>query len=111
STSPLYNIPQLAEDGSNWITYKERAQMVIRVRGLMRYLDGQKKEFISFEIDSAGDMIKPDKTKASQTEIDDLEKEIEVYLQKDSFTKQHLFSTITDRLLLRVQNLGNALKI
>ena len=24
-TNALFNVPQLADDGSNWITYKERA--------------------------------------------------------------------------------------
>jgi hypothetical protein len=37
----LFNIPQLAEDGMNWITYKERMLTAIGARGLMRYVDGR----------------------------------------------------------------------
>jgi hypothetical protein len=33
--SSLFNIPQLAEDGTNWITYKERMLTMIGARGLM----------------------------------------------------------------------------
>ncbi|OJA13248.1 hypothetical protein AZE42_10749, partial [Rhizopogon vesiculosus] len=35
STNSLFNVPQLAEDGSNWITYKERALTALGARGLM----------------------------------------------------------------------------
>jgi hypothetical protein len=110
-TSSLYNIPQLADDGSNWITYKERAQTVIRARGLMRYLDGRAKEPIPFEIDSSGKSIKPDKSQATESEIEDLDKKIDEYQQKDSLAKQHIFSMVSDRLLLRIQKLNSALKI
>jgi len=43
TTSALFNIPKLAEDGSNWITYKECMLMAIGARGLMRYVDGHAK--------------------------------------------------------------------
>jgi hypothetical protein len=29
TTSSLFNVPKLAEDGSNWITYKERTLTAI----------------------------------------------------------------------------------
>jgi len=35
TSSALFNIPQLAEDGSNWITYKQRVMMAIGAQGLM----------------------------------------------------------------------------
>lgn len=34
----LFNVPKLAQDGSNWITYKERMHTVLGARGLMRHL-------------------------------------------------------------------------
>jgi len=43
TTSALFNIPKLAEDGSNWITYKECMLTAIGVRGLMHYVDGRAK--------------------------------------------------------------------
>ena len=45
------------------------------------------------------------------TEIEELDKKIDEFFMKDSLVKQHIFSTITDRLLLRVQKLDNASKI
>jgi hypothetical protein len=35
TNSNLFNVPKLAKDGSNWITYKERTLMVIGARHLM----------------------------------------------------------------------------
>jgi hypothetical protein len=43
-----------------------------------------------------------------QTEIDELDKKIDEYQQKNALVKQQVFSTITDWLLLHVQNLGAA---
>jgi gag-polypeptide of LTR copia-type len=111
SSSSLYHIPQLSDDGTNWITYKERAQTVIRARGLMRYLDGRTKEPVPFEIDSQGQALKPNKSVATQTEIEEQEKKEDEFQQKDSLVKQHIFSTVSDQLLLHIQNLGQASNI
>lgn len=40
NVSNLFNVPKLAQDGSNWITYKERMHTVLGARGLMRHLIG-----------------------------------------------------------------------
>ncbi|KAG2051863.1 hypothetical protein BDR06DRAFT_861493, partial [Suillus hirtellus] len=108
--SSLYTIPKLANNGSNWITYKERALTVIHAQGLMQYLEDITKP-TQYSKDTAGDFIKPDGSKASKKEVEELEEKIDEYLQKDSLTQQHIFSTILDRLLLQVQKLDLALKI
>lgn len=40
ASSNLYYVPELADDRSNWITYKERIYMVLGACSLMRHLDG-----------------------------------------------------------------------
>jgi hypothetical protein len=40
STTTLYNVLQLAEDGGNWITYKERITMAVNTRGFRCYIEG-----------------------------------------------------------------------
>jgi hypothetical protein len=103
------NIPKLAEDGSNWITYKERMLTAIGARGLMRYVDGRAVKPVPFDIDPKTRLAKkPDGSAPTQTEIDEHDKKIDEYYQKDSLVKQQLFSTITDRLLLCVQKLEGA---
>lgn len=109
TNSALFNIPKLAEDGSNWITYKERMLTAVGARGLMRYVDGRAVKPVPFDIDpKTGVAMKPDGSAPTQTEIDEHDKKIDEHYQKDSLVKQQLFSTITDRLLLRVQKLEGA---
>jgi hypothetical protein len=104
SSSSLFNIPQLAEDGTNWITYKERMLTAIGARGLTRYIDGRAVRPALFKADDkTGKPTKPDGTPASEVEIEERDTKIDEYCQKDAYVKQHIFSTITDRLLLRVQ--------
>jgi hypothetical protein len=40
SSSSLFNILQLAEDGSNWVTYKQRMTIALGAHGLGEYVDG-----------------------------------------------------------------------
>ena len=81
----------------------------IGARGLMRYADGRKTEPKPFEVDKTTKKLKkPDGTTPTDSEIEDLDKKIDEYHQKDSLVKQQIFSTISDQLLLRVQSLGSA---
>jgi len=97
TTSALFNIPKLAEDGSNWITYKERMLTAIGARGLMHYVDGHAKRPIPYKVDEkTGVVSKPDGSIPTQVEVDDLDKKTDEYFQKDALIKQQMFSTITD---------------
>ena len=77
----------------------------------MWYLDGRITKPVPYTTDSSGKTVKADGSTATETEIEELEKKIDEYYQKDSLVKQHIFSTISDRLLLRVQNLDKVSKI
>ncbi len=112
TNSALFNIPKLADDGLNWITYKERMLTAIGARGLMRYTDGRKVKPVPFVFDSSTSKYKkPDGSEPTESEVEDLDDKIDEYHQKDSLVKQQIFSTISDQLLLRVQSLGSASKI
>jgi hypothetical protein len=39
SSSSLFDILQLAEDGSNWVTYKHRMMIALGTHGLGEYVD------------------------------------------------------------------------
>jgi hypothetical protein len=67
TTSALFNIPKLAKDSSNWITYKERT--LTGARGLMRYADGHAVRPVPFIIDEATKQAKkPDGSKPTETD-------------------------------------------
>src|SRR5258705_13785662 len=112
TSSALFNIPRLADDGTNWITYKERLLTAIGARGLMRYIDGRTKQPLAFELDPTGKtIVKEDGKPATEAEQEARDDKIDEWYQKDTYVKQHIFITITDRLLLRVQKLPNASEI
>ena len=112
TSSALYNIPKLAEDGTNWITYKERMLTAISARGLMRYVDGRATKPAPFALDPKTQLpITAQGAAPTDAEIEALDDKIGDYYQKDALVKQHIFSTISDRLLLRVQSLLSASKI
>src|SRR6266404_829321 len=112
TSSALYNIPKLAEDGTNWITYKERMLTTVSARGLMRYVDGRATLPAPFALDPKTQLPITVKGAApTDAEIEALDDKIDDYYQKDALVKQHIFSTISDRLLLQVQGLLSASKI
>src|SRR6267154_857797 len=95
TTSALFNVPKLAKDGSNWITYKEQMLTAIGARGLMRNVDGRAAKPVPFLINpKMSGISKPDGSTPMQMEINELDKKINEYLQKDSLIKQQMFSTI-----------------
>jgi hypothetical protein len=111
TNSSLFNIPKLAEDGSNWISYMERTLTAIGARGLMWHINGSAIKPIPFDVDPTTKVItKKDGSTALQTEIDEHDK-IDEYYQKNSLVTQQIFSTITDRLLLHVQKLKDVSEI
>jgi hypothetical protein len=112
SNSALFNIPKLANDGLNWITYKEKMLTALGAQGLMRYTNGHKTKPIPFPIDKlTGKVTKSDGTMPMAVDLEELEDKIDEYQQKDSLVKQQIFSTISDQLLLRIQNLDCAATI
>jgi hypothetical protein len=61
TNSLLFNIPKLTNDGSNWITYKERMLTALGAQGLMWYVDGCVVEPVPFVINPAtSSVMKPD---------------------------------------------------
>ena len=84
----------------------------IGARGLMRFVDSRAVRPLPFVVDpKTSSITKPDGSTPMQTEIEELDKKIDEYHQKNSLVKQQVFSTIMDRLLLRVQKLDTASKI
>src|SRR5258705_901333 len=108
----LFNIPRLEGDGSNWVTYKERLLNAISARGLMRYVNGRAQEPLPFAISAKMQLpVKADGSATTEQEQEAQDDKIDEWYQKDALTKQHVFSMITDRLLLCVQRLQDASKI
>src|SRR5882762_2412625 len=112
ASSVLFSIPNLADDGSNWVTYKERLLNVIGARGLMRYVDGRAREPLPFAISAKTQLpVKANGSTTTEEEQEAQDNKIDEWHQKNALAKQHFYSMISDRLLLRVQRLPDASKI
>jgi hypothetical protein len=98
STLTLYNVPQLTEDGGNWITYKERVTTAVNARGLRHYIEGHTvcPAPLAMSVALLLVPLMPGGTAVTDAEIEAYEDRIDEYHHKDSLVKQQLFSTITD---------------
>jgi hypothetical protein len=76
SSSSLFNIPQLAEDGSNWVTYKHRMTIALGARGLGEYVDGTVPIPTRYVADSAGILESAPGKPATADEIKENRKEV-----------------------------------
>src|SRR6266436_6709797 len=78
----------------------------------MRYVDGRAVKPVPFMLDPKTKLLVNVKgAMPTEMEIEALDDKLDDYYQKDALVKQHMFSTISDRLLLRVQGLLSASKI
>ena len=111
--SNFFNVPQLAEDGLNWIIYKGRLLTAVNARGstMGQYLDGSVQEPTLLQTDSNGVPIGPAGGAATPAEIKENLNEIQEYQYRNSIVKQQIFSTLTDDTFLRVQEFESASKI
>ena len=88
--SNFFNIPQLAEDGSNWFIYKGQLLMAVNVRGssMGQYIDGSAEEPAPLRIGSNGVTLGPKGEAATPAEISEKQNKIQEYHYRDSLVKQ-----------------------
>jgi hypothetical protein len=91
TSSSLFNIPQLAEDGSNWVTYKHCMMIALGARGLGEYVDRTAVRPILITTATSQSGIT-----ATTEEIKENRREVAKYTQKDYLVQQHIFGTVTD---------------
>ena len=78
----------------------------------MHYVDGCAIKPVPYTVDSRTRTVKkPDGSTAAPDEIEEQDKKVDKYHQKDSLIKQQIFTTITDHILLHVQRLDGASKM
>lgn len=138
STNQLYALPKLRDDGSNWITCKERIMTMLASKRLVRHIDGTARKpkpihHIRIPITTAGasgeateetegDVMTAKAvrtvtrlvesldsiTEATEDQLEKADKAIEDYIQNEAMTCQILYTCISDRRLLEVKSLITA---
>ncbi|KAH9939194.1 hypothetical protein B0H21DRAFT_832411 [Amylocystis lapponica] len=133
SNPSSYAIPKLSSDGSNWITYKTRILNVMRSRGLKRHLDGSarapppaltfpqptKPTVATIEAATAAGpaalalvtavaALAALTDEAYLTKVEASEKKVDEHDQKEGAARQLIYGTISNTLLLQIQDLPTA---
>ncbi|KAI0657470.1 hypothetical protein C8Q70DRAFT_919225, partial [Cubamyces menziesii] len=112
--SNLYHVPKLASDGSNWITYKERLLTVLGARGLKRHLLGQARRPptpLPWPRPTPSSITPPNPSLSDEEyleKVESMEAKVDDYEQKEASTRQQIYGTICDALLLKVKSLETA---
>jgi hypothetical protein len=111
----LYNVPKLLDNGTNWITYRERVMTAVGSRGLKQHLEGRAKkpqEVVTIDIGTANApkivSSVDGTTEATEDQIEEAEKKLDKYEQRECAIKQALYGSISDRRLLEIKNLTTA---
>jgi hypothetical protein len=100
--TPVLNIPKLRDNGSNWADYQERTRTALRAKGLIRHIDGTAREPVFFT-KVADKLIKSDGNPPTEVEIEDLEKKIDNYNQKEYQAHYVIQSTVSAHLNLQIK--------
>jgi hypothetical protein len=81
----IVNLPKLKDDGSNWITYKERILNTLTHKGLRRYVDGTIKTPVVAELRDDGEYYLPREMRAlTEDELEELYQKKDDFMQKEA---------------------------
>jgi hypothetical protein len=114
----LYNVPKLLNNGTNWITYHERAMTAVGSHGLKWHLEGHVKkpqEVVTIDIGTANTSkivsSVDGTTEVTEDQIEEAEKKLDEYEQHECAIKQALYRSISDCCLLEIKNLTTATEV
>jgi hypothetical protein len=105
----LIKLPKLKDNGTNWVTYRERVMNTLTHKGLRRHVTGtaQKPDTITEENDKlykTSDMTKLLKKELTDTEVETLEKAADEYEQKEASVREVIYETISQSMFLQIKN-------
>ena len=110
TTSSIFGISKLAEDGSDWPTWRRKAEAAFGARlGLMAHIDGRAVQptMLEFDLENRAwkytDIARSEETPTAE-EVTAFETKYDLWIQRENLIKNQLWSTIPARLQLLVQN-------
>src|ERR1700719_4155706 len=90
STNSMSNaiaVPRLRDDGANWPDYQSKDRTAMGARGLIRHVDGTVRKLVAYPLVD-GILMKAPGTKATDEDLEEKEKKLDDYEQKD-YSAQH----------------------
>src|SRR5215471_4504867 len=105
SSIKILNLPKLLDDGSNWVTYKERIFNTLTQKGLRRHVIGNAKKPIEPELRDDGEYYLPKTmTALTEDELEELETKKDEYLQKEASIREVLYETVSQTTFMQIKN-------
>jgi hypothetical protein len=98
SSVKILNLPKLRDDGSNWITYKERIMNTLTHKGLRRHVIGNAKKPVVPVLREDGEYYLPNgKDALKDDELEKLQETEDDFLKKEASVREVLYETIPEK--------------
>ena len=109
SSLKIVNLPKLKDDGSNWITYKERVMNTLTHKGLKRHVTGSARKPKETELRDDGEYYLPrSMVPLSDDQVEDYEKKMDEFAQKQASVREVIYETVSKSTFLQIKNEADA---
>jgi hypothetical protein len=100
----LIKLPKLKDNGSNWITYRERIINTLTHKGLKQHVLGTTRVPDEIEIRSSKSYKKGGIIELTEEQLDAIEKYTDEYEQREASVREVIYETISQSLFLQIKN-------
>ena len=115
-TFKFIKLEKLKDDGTNWVTYRERVTNTMTHKGLRRHFLGTKRKPATFtELDKkfykTEDQKKKERVALTDKQVEEMEEAIDEYEQIEASVREVIYETISQSMFLQIKNEPTAAKL
>src|ERR1700730_8205025 len=103
SSNSTIAVPRLCDDGVNWPDYQSKARTAMGARGLIRHVDGTARKPVPYPELNGVPMKKPG-VEATDDELEEKEKRLDEYEQKEYGVQHVMLTTVSPRLATLIKS-------
>src|ERR1700731_2198789 len=105
SSNSSIAVPRLRDDGANWPDYQSKARTAMGARGLIRHVDGTARKPLPYPEVNGVPMKKPG-LEASDEDLEEKEKRLDEYEQKEYGAQHVMLTTVSPRLATLLKSMS-----
>src|ERR1700731_3015571 len=103
SSNSAIAVPRLRNDEANWPDYQSKARTAMGARGLIRHVDGTARKPVPYPEVNGVPLKKPG-IEATDDELEEKEKKLDEYKQREYGVPQVMLTTISPRLATLIKS-------
>ena len=103
SSNSAIAVPRLRDDGANWPDYQSKARTAMGARGLIRHVNGTARKPVPYPEINSVPMKKPG-VEATDDELEEKEKKLDEYEQKEYGAQHVMLTTVSPRLATLIKS-------